>query len=160
MPPSPSKAGEALSYVQGESPKDSAAVARRLSNSPVTSVLRVGGHLNKSRGAMMDTESPKKPKKRKELLENVLRQMHETFEMVFDYDHDSDFVPSADQLVLFEVLHKQVVGYDAMLLIICTMRERAKVSASAEIKARIKLPPSPLPREGGEEPGIATSIKD
>jgi hypothetical protein len=44
---------------------------------------------------------------------------------VFDYDHDPNFVPSADQLVLFEMLHKQIVGYSAMsLIIVKEMRER------------------------------------
>jgi hypothetical protein len=96
----------------------------------------------KSRGAMMDTEPPKKPKKRKEPLENVLRQMFEAMEMVFVYDHDPDFVPSADQLVLFEALHKQVVGFTAMShIIIGTMRQRAKEAASAEIVKGLKMPP-------------------
>jgi hypothetical protein len=42
MPPLLAWAGEALSYVQGESPKDSAAVGRRLINSPVTSASAGG----------------------------------------------------------------------------------------------------------------------
>jgi hypothetical protein len=59
--------------------------------------------------------------------------------MVFDYDHDPDFVPSADQLVMFELLHKQVVGFTAMShIIIGTMRRRAKEAASAEIIAGLK----------------------
>jgi hypothetical protein len=94
------------------------------------------------RGAKLNTQSPKKPKKRKVPLENVLRQMHEAINMVFDYDHDPDFVPSADQLVLFEVLHKQVVGFTAMShIIVDTMRRRAKEAAEAEIVAGLKTPP-------------------
>ena len=90
----------------------------------------------------MQTQAPKKPKKPKVPLENVLRQMFEAMEMVFDYDHDPDFVPSADQLVLFEALHKQVVGFTAMShIIIVTMRERAKEAASAEIIAELRMPP-------------------
>jgi hypothetical protein len=90
----------------------------------------------------MQTQAPKKPKKPKVPLENVLRQMVEAMEMVFDYDHDPDFVPSADQLVLFEVLHKQVVGFTAMShIIIDTMRRRAEEAASAEIVAGLKMRP-------------------
>jgi hypothetical protein len=90
----------------------------------------------------MQTQAPKKPKKPKVPLENVLRQMFEAMEMVFDYDHDPNFVPSADQLVLFEVLHKQVVGFTAMShIIIDTMRRRAKEAASAEIVAGLKMRP-------------------
>jgi hypothetical protein len=70
------------------------------------------------------TQAPKKPKKP---LDYALRQMHEAMEIVFDYDHDPCFVPSADQLVLFEMLHKQIAGFAAMsLIIIQTMRERAR----------------------------------
>ena len=70
------------------------------------------------------TQAPKKPKKP---LDYALRQMHDAMEIVFDYDHDPCFVPSADQLVLFELLQKQVTGYVAMLIIIVeTMRERAQ----------------------------------
>ena len=61
------------------------------------------------------TQAPKKPKMP---LDYALRCMHDAMEMVFDYDHDPNFVPSADQLVLFEMLHKQIVGYSAMSLII------------------------------------------
>jgi hypothetical protein len=90
----------------------------------------------------MEKQLRKKPKKPKVPLENVLRQMHEAMEMVFDYDHDPDFVPSADQLVLFEALHKQVVGFTAMShIIIVTMRQRAKEAASAEIIAGLRMPP-------------------
>jgi hypothetical protein len=76
----------------------------------------------KTGGAM--TQTPKKPKMP---LDYALRQMHDAMEMVFAYDHDPCFVPSADQLVLFELLQKQVTGYVAMLIIIVeTMRERAQ----------------------------------
>ena len=67
------------------------------------------------------------PKKTKKPLDYALRQMHEAMEIVFDYDHDPCFVPSADQLVLFEMLHKQIAGFAAMsLIIIQTMRARAR----------------------------------
>ena len=70
------------------------------------------------------TQAPKKPKKP---LDYALRQMHEAMEIVFDYDHDPNFVPSGDQLVLFEMLHKQIAGFAAMsLIIIQTMRARAR----------------------------------
>jgi hypothetical protein len=74
------------------------------------------------------TQTPKKPKKP---LDYALRQMHDAMEIVFDYDHDQSFVPDADQLVLFEMMHKQVNGYAAMSTIILqTMRERAKCIVS------------------------------
>jgi hypothetical protein len=65
------------------------------------------------------------PKKRKMPLEYAMRQMHEAMEMIFAYDNDPNFVPSADQLVLFELLHKQITGHAAMsILIVKTMRQR------------------------------------
>jgi hypothetical protein len=71
------------------------------------------------------------PKKPKMPLDYALHQMHDAMEMVFAYDHDPSFVPSADQLVLFELLQKQVTGYVAMLIIIFeTMRERASCMVS------------------------------
>jgi hypothetical protein len=74
------------------------------------------------------TQTPKKPKKP---LDYALRQMHDAMEIVFDYDRDPCFVPSADQLVLFEMLHKQIAGYAAMsYVIIQTMRERAQCMMS------------------------------
>ena len=78
------------------------------------------------------------PKKPKEPLDFKLRQMHDAMEMVFAYDHDPSFVPSIDQLVLFEMMHKQITGYAAMsLIIIKTMRERARSALS------VAPPPSP-----------------
>jgi hypothetical protein len=47
-------------------------------------------------------------------------------ELVFDYDHDPNFVPSSDELVLFGALHKQITGFAAMsFIIIGTMRRRS-----------------------------------
>jgi hypothetical protein len=67
------------------------------------------------------------PKKPKVPLDYVLRQLHDAMEMVFAYDHDPNFVPNTDELVLFEMMHKQVTGYAAMsLIIVKTMRERAR----------------------------------
>jgi hypothetical protein len=78
------------------------------------------------------------PKKQKMPLDYALRCMHDAMEMVFDYDHDPNFVPSADQLVLFEILHKQIVGYSAMSLIILNeMHERAKLAMSAAVSAAV-----------------------
>jgi hypothetical protein len=69
-------------------------------------------------------ESPRKPKLP---LDHVLRKMHDAMEMLFAYDHDPNFVPSADQLVLFEMLHKQILGHCAMShIILRTMRDRAR----------------------------------
>jgi len=46
-------------------------------------------------------------------------------ELVFDYDHDPNFVPSRDELVLLESLHKQIAGFAGMSYIIVeTMRHR------------------------------------
>jgi hypothetical protein len=69
------------------------------------------------------TQTPKKPKVP---LDYVLRQMHDAMEIVFDYDRDPNFVPNRDQLLLFEMMLKQVTGYAAMsFIIVKTMRERA-----------------------------------
>jgi len=66
------------------------------------------------------------PKKAKLPLDYALRCMHDAMEMVRAYDHDPCFVPNADQLVLFEMLHKQITGFAAMShIMIETMRERA-----------------------------------
>jgi hypothetical protein len=128
MPPSLARAGEALSYVQGESLKGSAAVFWRLSNSPVTSASRWWPLAEP--GVKLDTQTPKKIKMP---LDYALLKLHDAMELVFDYDHDRNFVPSADQLVLFALLHEQIIGYEAMLLIIVKeMHERAKTAIEAE----------------------------
>jgi hypothetical protein len=91
------------------------------------------------------------PKKPKVPLDYALRQMHDAMEMVFDYDHDRNFVPSADQLVLFALLHKQIVGYEAMLLIIVKeMQERARTA----IEAEAALFAVPRKKEEGSEPSV------
>jgi len=83
-----------------------------------------------------------RPKKPKQPLDYALRQMHDAMEMVFAYDHDPSFVPSADQLMLFEMMHKQVTGYAAMsIIIVQTMRERARSALSF-------TPPRPEQGEG------------
>jgi hypothetical protein len=74
------------------------------------------------------------PKKPKVPLDYVLRQMHDAMEMVFAYDHDPSFVPNIDELVLFELMEKQIAGNAAILLIIVkTMRERARGIVSAPL---------------------------
>ncbi len=74
-------------------------------------------------------ETPKKPKKP---IDYIMRCMHDAMEHVFDYDHDPNFVPSSDELVLFEALHKQVTGFAAMsFIIIETMRRRFVESRSS-----------------------------
>jgi hypothetical protein len=128
MPPSPSKAGEALSYVQGESPKGSAAVVRRLSNPPVTRALALVASLTGS--AMITQPVIKKPK---QPLDYILRQMHDAMKMVFSYDHDPNFVPCADELVLLDMIQKQFADYCAMAaIIVATLRQRAMKAAEAE----------------------------
>jgi hypothetical protein len=78
---------------------------------------------------MIQTQAPKKPKMP---LDHALWQMHDAMEMVLTYDHDPNFVPSADQLVLFELIKKQLTSYYAMMLIVVgSMWERAKCAASA-----------------------------
>jgi len=90
---------------------------------PRSPAHRVGGH-SRNRGVSMNTQAPKKQKMP---LDYALLKLHDAMEMVFDYDHDPNFVPSADQLVLFEMLHKQIAGFAAMsLIIIQTMRARAR----------------------------------
>jgi hypothetical protein len=52
--------------------------------------------------------------------------------MLFAYDHDPNFVPSADQLLLIEMLHKQIAGYAAIsIIIVDTMRQRVNEALSA-----------------------------
>ncbi len=79
--------------------------------------------------AQPPTQTPKKPKLP---LDFVMLKLHEAMEMLFAYDHDPNFVPSADQLVLIEMLHKQITGYAAMSIIIVeTMRQRVDEALSA-----------------------------
>jgi hypothetical protein len=71
-------------------------------------------------------EEPKLP------LDFVMLKMHEAMEMLFAYDHDPNFVPSADQLLLIEMLHKQIAGYAAIsIIIVDTMRQRVNEALSA-----------------------------
>jgi hypothetical protein len=80
-------------------------------------------------GAMTDqpTKKPKQP------LDYILRQMHDAMEMVFAYDHDPNFVPSADKLVLLEMIQKQFAGYSAMShIIVATLRQRAKEASEMQ----------------------------
>jgi hypothetical protein len=73
------------------------------------------------------------PKTPKMPLDYAMRRLHEAMELVFDYDRDFNFVPSPDQLVLFEALHKQITGYAAMSCIIAqNMRARLSEVASAQ----------------------------
>ena len=65
-------------------------------------------------------------KKPKQPLDYILRQMHDAMEMVFAYDHDPNFVPNADELVLLDMIQKQFAGYSAMAhIIVATLRQRA-----------------------------------
>jgi hypothetical protein len=96
----------------------------------------------------LDTQAPKTIKMP---LDYALLKLHDAMEMVFDYDHDRNFVPSADQLVLFALMHKQMVGCEAMLLIIVKeMHERAKAAMEAEAALFA------VPRKKGEgsEPSV------
>jgi len=92
------------------------------------------------------TRKPKQP------LDYILRQMHDAMEMVFAYDHDPHFVPSADGIVLLELIQKQFAGYSAMAhIIVATLRQRAKeAEEGAEGDARIKSAHDAL-RSPGEE---------
>jgi hypothetical protein len=91
------------------------------------------------------------PKKIKMPLDYALLKLHEAMEMVFDYDHDRNFVPSTDQLVLFALLYKQIVGYEAMLLIIVKeMHERAKAAVEAEAALFV----CSHKKEEGSEPSV------
>jgi len=78
----------------------------------------------------MTTQQPKKPK---QPLDYILRQMHDAMEMVFAYDHDPNFVPGADELVLLEMIETQFAGYSAMSHIsVATLRQRAQEAAEVE----------------------------
>ena len=79
--------------------------------------------------AQPPTQTPKKPKLP---LDFVMLKMNEAMETLFAYDHDPNFVPSADQLLLIEMLHKQIAGYAAMsIIIVQTMRQRVNEALSA-----------------------------
>jgi hypothetical protein len=68
-----------------------------------------------------------KPKKKKMPIACAMRRLHEGMEIVFAYDRDKSFLPSPDELMRFELVHKQITGHHAMsLIIIQDMRERAK----------------------------------
>ena len=72
-------------------------------------------------------------KKTKQPLDYILRQMHDAMEMVFAYDHDPNFVPSTDDLVLLDMIQKQFAGYSAMShIIVATLRQRAREACEAE----------------------------
>jgi hypothetical protein len=67
------------------------------------------------------TKKPKQP------LDYILRQMHDAMEMVFAYDHDPHFVPSAEEIVLLDMIQKQFAGYSAMAhIIVATLRQHAE----------------------------------
>jgi hypothetical protein len=96
---------------------------------------------------------PKKPKKP---LDYAMRCMHDAMELVFDYDHDPNFVPSPDELVLFEMLHKQITGYAAMsFIIIQTMRSRfSEAAPGLEQGGKNEAAPStssPIPETAAED---------
>jgi hypothetical protein len=77
---------------------------------------------------MQQTKPP--TKKPKQPLDFILRQMHDAMEMVFAYDHDPNFVPSADEIVLLDLIQKQFAGYSAMAhIIVATLRQRAQEAA-------------------------------
>jgi hypothetical protein len=83
-------------------------------------------------GSAMTAQQPP-AKKPKQPLDYILRQMHDAMEMVFAYDHDPNFVPSADELVLLEMIQKQFAGYSAMAhIIVATLRQRAKEASEVE----------------------------
>ena len=80
----------------------------------------------------MTTQQPV-AKKTKQPLDYILRQMHDAMEMVFAYDHDPNFVPSVDELVLLEMIQKQFAGYSAMAhIIVATLRQRAKEASEVQ----------------------------
>jgi hypothetical protein len=89
---------------------------------------------------MQTPQSPTEParppeiaKKPKMPLDYILRKMHDAMELVFNYSHDPNFVPSCDQLLLLEMIYKQMTAHHAMMLVILqTMRERARLAASAQ----------------------------
>jgi hypothetical protein len=79
------------------------------------------------------TNQQPQAKKPKQPLDYILRQMHDAMEMVFAYDHDPNFVPSVDDLVLLDMIQKQFAGYSAMShIIVATLRQRAREAGEAE----------------------------
>jgi hypothetical protein len=82
-----------------------------------------------------DQQEEKKQEKKKKSLKNAHRKFHNAMEIVFTYDRDKSFLPSPEQLVQFELIHKQISGYHAMsLIIIQEMRERAKRWVADEVE--------------------------
>jgi hypothetical protein len=68
--------------------------------------------------------------------------MHDAMEMVFAYDHDPNFVPSADEIVLLDMIQKQFAGYSAMShIIVATLRQRAKEGGRVGGTPHPDLPP-------------------
>jgi hypothetical protein len=79
------------------------------------------------------TEQQSTAKKSKQPLDYILRQMHDAMEMVFAYDHDPNFVPNADELVLLDMIEKQFAGYSAMShIIVATLHQRAQEADEAK----------------------------
>jgi hypothetical protein len=73
------------------------------------------------------------PKKKKIPIACAVRRMHEGMEIMFAFDRDKSFLPSPNELMQFELVHKQITGHHAMsLIIIQDMRERAKKRVADE----------------------------
>jgi hypothetical protein len=94
----------------------------RLSTSPVTSAFARDHSI-----VEVGVTTEQAPKKTIKTLEVALRQIHDAMEIINAYDHDKNFVPDRNQLLLFEFMHKQVAGFSAMAYIIVQeMRSRAR----------------------------------
>jgi hypothetical protein len=65
--------------------------------------------------------------KSKQPLDFIMRQFHDTMEMLLDYERDRSFVPSPDQLVLFDHIHSQLEPFSLMAYVVYfRMEERAR----------------------------------
>jgi hypothetical protein len=88
-------------------------------------MLRRFGHLFLN--GSVELSNQEQPKKKKVPIACAVRRMHEGMEIMFAYDRDKSFLPSPNELMQFELVHKQITGHHAMsLIIIQDMRERAK----------------------------------
>jgi hypothetical protein len=63
----------------------------------------------------------------KKPLDFIMQQFQDTMDLLIDYDLDESFVPSIDDLVLFEKLHTQMTRYLPISdIVVHRMRSRAR----------------------------------
>jgi hypothetical protein len=89
-----------------------------LVNSPVTSIELVTAPTAKARELAMLGKKP---------IDFIMQQFQDTMELLMAYDLDENFVPSIDDLVLFEKLHTQLTRYPPISdIVVHRMRSRVR----------------------------------